>query len=71
METKTMKLKKLLSKRVIRNTKGFGWHLYDATDVSETTTWVDSVEAEHIYDNKWKLTPHYNSETKYFIMVTW
>lgn len=70
METKTMKLKKLLSKRVIRNTKGFGWHLYDATDVSETTTWVDSVEAENIYDNKWKLTPHYNSETKYFIMVT-
>ena len=70
METKTMRLKKLLSGRVIRNTKGFGWHLYDATDVAETTTWVDSVDAENVYDNKWKLTPHYNSETKYFIDLT-
>lgn len=70
METKSLRLKKLLSGRVIRNTRGFGWHLYDASDVTETTTWLDSVDAENVYDNKWKLTPHYNSETKYFIDLT-
>ena len=70
METKSMRLKKLLSGRVIRNTKCFGWHLYDKTDVEETTTWVDSVDAEHMYGDKWKFTPHYNSETKYFLDVS-
>lgn len=70
METKSMRLKKLLSGRVIRNTKCFGWHLYDRTDVEETTTWVDSVDAEHMYGDKWKFTPHYNSETKYFIELS-
>ncbi len=70
METKSMRLKKLLSGRVIRNTKCFGWHLYDRTDVEETTTWVDSVDAEHMYGDKWKFTPHYNSETKYFLDVS-
>lgn len=70
METKSMRLKKLLSGRVIRNTKCFGWHLYDKTNVEETTTWVDSVDAEHMYGDKWKFTPHYNSETKYFLDVS-
>lgn len=70
METKSMRLKKLLSGRVIRNTKCFGWHLYDKTDVEETTTWVDSVDAEHMYGDKWKFTPHYNSETKCFLDVS-
>ena len=55
---------------MIRNTKCFGWHLYDKTDVEETTTLVDSVDAEHMYGDKWKFTPHYNSETKYFLDVS-
>ena len=69
LEWKSLRLKKLLSGRVIRNTKGFGWLVESKQTTAETTTWVDDVDAEHIYGKKWKFTPHYKSDTKYFLDV--
>lgn len=76
MDVKTMRLSdffivgSILRARVVRNTKCFGWHLYDKTHNSETTTWLDSVDAEHMYGNEWRITPNYKSETKFFVDLT-
>lgn len=68
-ERKSLRLNKLFSGRVIRNARGFGWLVNSLTNITETTTWVDSADAEHQYGNTWKITPHYKSETKYFVEI--